>query len=401
MKVRLNDTAWILLSLYIPSALMSSGQGMVFPTIPVMATSFGVSVGVAAQVVTAGAVGRLAFLIPGGVMVDRLGRKPAMVIGSTMIAFGAVLTAVTPVFGLVLLAQFLSGAGGTLWQMAREIAAIDVVRADQRGRVMSGFMGMSSVGITLGPVLGGVLTDAFNFRAVFWVYTLLTIATLLVSLSIRETRAFRPARPGRIFDFGRLSEIEPYYRPTFIVLVFNTFTAMMRGTLINSILPLFVAAQLGFSTTEVGTLFGVYGLVNVLMIFPTGIISDKIGRKAAVVPSTIVATVAFVFFPFARDFPQLVGLCALVGIATGLALGTMATYTYDVIPEAARGRLQAMRRGLAEGGALGGPLIGGIVADAYTPGAAFLFFVPLQLTSALLMSFVAKESLRRRVLEAA
>jgi MFS family permease len=73
----------------------------------------------------------------------------------------------------------------------------------------------------------------------------------------------------------------------------------------------------------------------------------------------------------------------------------MATYTYDVIPEHARARLQALRRLVGEIGGIAGPLVGGVIADTASPAMAFWAFVPLQLIAALLITFLARESLRR------
>jgi MFS family permease len=73
----------------------------------------------------------------------------------------------------------------------------------------------------------------------------------------------------------------------------------------------------------------------------------------------------------------------------------MATYTYDVVPEHARARLQALRRVFADVGAIMGPALGGVIADASSPGAVFWAFVPLQLVAALLITFLARESLHR------
>ena len=71
----------------------------------------------------------------------------------------------------------------------------------------------------------------------------------------------------------------------------------------------------------------------------------------------------------------------------------MATYTYDVIPEHARARLQALRRVIADIGAVSGPVLGGAIADMASPGVAFWAFVPLQLTAGLAITFIARESL--------
>jgi MFS family permease len=392
-RLRLSDTGQVLLGLYGPAMIMSFGQGMVVPTIPAMAASFDVSAGLAAQLVTAGMLGRVLALLPTGQLIDRLGRKPVLVGGPLIVTVASGLTAIAPAFPLLLVAQFLSGVGTASWQVAREITAVDVVRPEQRGRMMSGFMGMNSVGTAVGPVLGGLITDWLGFRAVFWVYGLMGLFTLAVSLHIRETGHAGTHPPRRMLNIGRISEVDSYFRTTYIVLIFNTFVAMMRGALINTLIPLYVGLQLGHSSTEVGTLFAIYGLVNILMIAPTGVLSDTRGRKAVVVPSTYIATVVFVAFPLVSGNLELAVLAALTGVATGLALGTMATYTYDVIPEHARARLQTLRRLLGDVGGIMGPALGGAIAGVASPATAFWAFVPLQLISGLLITFMARESL--------
>jgi MFS family permease len=393
IKLQLGETGQVLLSLYGPTVVMSVGQAMVVPTIPTLASEFEVSVGLAAQLVTAGMLGRMAAVIPTGQLLDRYGRRPLLIGGPLLVAAASALTAVAPAFWMLLVAQFLTGLGGNAWTSARELAAIDVIRPEQRGRVMSGFFGMHSVGLAIGPVLGGLVTENLGFRAVFWVYALMNVFTFLVSLGIRETTHVRPAaRPG-LLNLGRLSEVEPYFRTTYVVLVYNTFVATMRSALIVSLIPLYIGIQLGHTATEIGSWFGLYGLVNVLMIGPTGMLLDKAGRKAVVVPSTYIATFVFLVFPIATGNLQLGILAVLTGLANGLALGTMATYTYDVIPEHARARLQALRRIIADVGAVSGPVLGGAIADFASPGAAFWAFVPLQLTAGLAITFIARESL--------
>ena len=393
MRLHLSDTGKVLLGLYGPAMIMSLGQGMVIPTIPALAATFEVSAGFAAQLVTAGMLGRAITLLPTGQLLDRYGRKPVLIGGPLLVAAASALTALAPVFPLLLLAQFLSGMGNSAWSMAREVAAVDVVRPEQRGRMMSGFMGMHSVGTAVGPVLGGLITDAFGFRAVFWAFGAMSLVPFFVGLALRETGKIRRPTGRGLLNVGRLSEVEPYFRTTYAVLIFNTFVAMMRQSLITSLIPLYIGLQLMHSSTEVGSWFGVYGLINILMIAPTGMLSDSRGRRAVVMPSTYIATVVFLVFPLANGMPQLLVLAGCMGIANGLALGTMATYAYDVIPEHARARLQALRRLFGDLGAVMGPLLGGTIADAASPGAAFWAFVPLQLGSGLLITFLARESL--------
>lgn len=394
--MRLGGTARIVLSIYVPSVLMGFGQGMILPTLPELATAFAVPATLAAQVVTAQFIGRTLFLFPAGFIVDRLGRKHALVIGPLMVVGGALMAIVTPWFGALLLAQAIVGAGDGLWSFGREVAAMEQVRPEQRGRMLTSFFGISSAGIAFGPVVGGILTDRLGFRAVYLLYAAFALAVLVIALGVSEARATgrTRARPPR--GFGSLREVDPYYRTTFVVLLFSTFAAMLRSTTVNSMLPIYVVAHLGLSTTDLGYVFGVVGLVSLLTIAPAGWASDTLGRKWATVPAAALGGASFLLYFLAHDMLGLSVASVALGISTGLATGSMTTFTYDIIPEEGRGRFQALRRSIGELGSFTGPVLGGVVAAAYHPGFAFLVFVPLHLASALLLALVARESLARR-----
>lgn len=158
-------------------------------------------------------------------------------------------------------------------------------------------------------------------------------------------------------------------------------------------LPVYAGSYLGFTPLEVGLLFSISGVFVFAMILPVGFILDKIGRKWATVPSTGLPALAYLLIPFSDTFLELAVLVSLTGIANGLSLGSIATSTYDVVPPAVRGRLQAARRTVAEIGGIGGPLVAGLLANAFNPGVPFLVYAPLILSSAVLLAMVARETL--------
>ncbi len=391
----------VVLSIYLPSVLMGFGQGMVLPTLPGLAIAFEVPAELAAQVITAQLIGRAGFLFPAGWIVDRLGRKHALVMGPLLLIAGALLTIAAPWFVAVLAAQVLVGAGDSLWSFGREVSAVEQLRPEQRGRVIGSFFGITSAGVALGPVVGGALTAWVGFRAVFLVYVVLALIVLAIALLVTPSRVrARPvvgthpsASPSR--RFGSLGEVDSEYRPTFVVLLFATFAAMLRSTTVQSMLPIYVVVHLGLTTTELGLVFGITGLVSLLTIAPAGVISDTLGRKAATVPAAALAAVSFVGYALAGDLLGLAIASVVLGLATGMATGAMTTFTYDIIPEEGRGRFQALRRSIGELGSFTGPLVGGLIAGATHPGVAFLAFAPLHLISALLLLLVARESLAR------
>jgi MFS family permease len=333
---------------------------MIVPALPVLARSFDISPGVAAQTMTALAMGRFAGMPVSGVVLDRLGTRAALTTGPAIACAAALFAGFTPWFGLILVLVFLLGIGESIWVIAREVAGIDLVPPQQRGRVLSGFHGINNLGLALGPLIGGLLTETIAFHAVFFAYGACAAVSVLLGVTVATDEAQptqMPASPvlsttswGIATLRQRLSgvrqlfhQIRPELRATYIVLVFATFTSFGHRVTTQSMLPLFAHSSLGLSPSEVGMLFTISGVSVFAMIFPAGFVIDKVGRKWATVPSTGIPAIAFLLIPFAQSFFQLAVLISFLGIANGLSLGSLATSTFDVVPASARGRLQALR----------------------------------------------------------
>ncbi|MDR7521911.1 MAG: MFS transporter [Armatimonadota bacterium] len=386
-----------LLGLYVPTLAVSFAQGMIFPAVPALAGHFGVSPGLAAQVVSAQMAGRMLALLPAGALVDRLGPWIVLLLGSIFIVAGGAGLLLAQAFWVVLLGQALAGAGSSLWTAGREIAGLGLVRADQRGRLMSGFFGLQTLGLAAGPVAGGLVVDAAGLRTLFALFAGVGVAVLAITLLLDRSAARPPARTAPLAAILHgWREIAPADRATYAVLVLATFAMNVYRTSLNSLLPVYAGASLGFPAARVGALFGIISLGVLVMIVPSGLVLDRVGRKWGAVPAVAVPAVAFAVLPLARTGPHLALLAAALGLASGLSLGSMSTFSYDVIPEHARGVLQAQRRLLGDLGGLAGPMAGGLLADAYGAEIAFLAYAPLLALAALLLAFGARETLVRR-----
>ncbi len=407
-----SPTARGLGNLYAGTLISGSGWAMVLPVTPVLVDHFGVSPGAAAQVVTTYALGRF-FGIPGaGVLVDRFGTRKMLIGGPGLVLLGALVGAVTPWFWPILLATFVVGIGDSLWALGREVAGIDLVRLDQRGRVLSGFHGMHSGALAIGPLLGGFLAEAIDFRATFVGFAALT--GIAVALGLFAHDAYAPqgapqaasqstegavrSGPGqRVRDFIDLfRQIEPGLRLSYWVFVLATFAGFTFRITLQSVLPLYADAELGLTPTQIGALFSVSGGVVFAMILPAGFVLDKLGRKWATVPSTFLPGVAFLLMPFVDTYAHVVALVGVMAVCNGLSLGSLAASTYDVLPNHVRGRLQAFRRTVAEVGGVGAPLLGGLLLNTVGPTAPFIAYAPVLLIAGLLLAFATRETLVKR-----
>ena len=119
-------------------------------------------------------------------------------------------------------------------------------------------------------------------------------------------------------------------------------------------------------------------------------------RSWASAPAALLWAAGFLILPFAEGLLVLAVVMVLLGVANGTSMGSMTTYTLDIVPAHARGQLQAFRRTVGEVGSIIGVPISGVVATVSQPSTAFFVWVPLFLVSGLLIMFVAKEGLPKR-----
>lgn len=404
-----NPTVRGLSALY-AGTFLSGAWAMIIPTIPVLATQFGVSAGGAAQIVTAFAIGKFIGTVVAGVLLDRMGTRVALVSGPLLACAAALSVLWAPSLSLILLLALLIGGADSLWGSAREVAGIDLSHRSQRGRVVSSLHGVYTIGAAFSPFIGGSLTDRFGFEAAFAGYAVASAISVPLGFLVPDSPL--PPAPDKprggaqgwnlvvvtkrlhaLKDLYR--EIHPDLRPTYCALVFATLANQSQRVIVQSMLPLYAVYYLQLTPTQVGMLFTISGMIVFVMIIPAGFLMDRVGRKWCTVPSTGLPALIFLLIPMTGNFTHLAVLLGIVGVAQGLSLGSLATSTYDVVPAHARGRLQAVRRTIAELGSSAAPLLGGYLANAFNPGVPFLVYAPLLLLSATLLAIVGKETLER------
>ncbi len=388
---------------------LSGAWAMIIPVIPVIAREFEVSPGAAAQIVTAFAIGKFVGTVIGGILLDRMGTRAAL-IGAPLVASVASLAAVwAPWLSVILALVLVIGAADSLWSSAREIAGIDLASLNQRGRIMSSLHGTYNMGAAVCPFVGGWLTDTFSYKAAFLGYAVATAMSVgLGFVRPEKPTSFTERHVNPIKDRGSKSlrhrfrslgelfrEIRPDLRSTYLILVVATLASQSQRLLVQSILPLYAGYFLKLSPTQIGMLFSISGVIVFAMIVPAGFVMDRVGRKWCTVPSTGIPALIFVLIPLTTSFTQLSILVGLAGLAQGLSLGSIATSTYDVVPSHVRARLQAVRRTVAELVSGVAPVLGGYLANTYNPGIPFLVYAPLLLFSAVLLGVFGKETLDR------
>jgi MFS family permease len=142
-----------------------------------------------------------ALMIPGGKLTDKYGRKRCFMVGLVVYAIGAVLSAVSPGLGLLILGNsILEGIGTALLiPPVYILTTLLFTEVTSRARAFGVISALGGIGAAAGPLIGGLITSAISWRAAF-IFQALVIA-VIVWLS-RKIKDPLPADPTRPFDTG-------------------------------------------------------------------------------------------------------------------------------------------------------------------------------------------------------
>lgn len=115
-------------------------------------------------------------LFPGGRLVDRLGARWVALIGLGFFAVGAALGAVVSDLTLLSLTRVLQGVGAGLVSPAALAGAVSGFPPERRGTALGIWGASAGMANLAGPLLGGILTVAFGWRAAWWALVPLALA---------------------------------------------------------------------------------------------------------------------------------------------------------------------------------------------------------------------------------
>jgi len=160
----------VIFPVYVPHFLLAFCTGMIVPILPVFAKSFDISYSFVGIVLAADGLGRLLGDLPSAVILNRIGRKLAMIFGVSIVAICGAALFIAPSIYIVFILRLIGGAGGSLWNISRYAYLTDITSPSQRGRTISIFGGVSRIGSAFGPAVGGVIAAWTTLQGPFLLF---------------------------------------------------------------------------------------------------------------------------------------------------------------------------------------------------------------------------------------
>lgn len=355
------------------------GFGLVIPTLPLYAKSFGASPTVITLLSASFSLMQLICAPLWGRLSDRVGRRPVL----ALTAFGAAIAYV--IFGLgtalwvLFVARAAAGAFGGSISAAQAYIA-DVTTPETRGRGMAVIGAAFGLGFTIGPALGGLAAHGFGPTAPYFIAAGLALVNgvwILAALPEPARHAHRPPR-------GLASYADALRTPrlAFYILIFFFVTYAFAH--VESAFVLFTADRLGFGERENGLSFMLIGLT--LTVMQGGVVRPLIARHGPVrliVVGTIICAVGTALTPAAASWWHVIPICVLTACGNALYTPSLTTALSLATPGDRQGEMLGVAQSASALGRVVGPASAGLLFQYAGPAwpfvlsAAVLFVIGL------------------------
>jgi EmrB/QacA subfamily drug resistance transporter len=362
-----------------------------------------------------------ALLVPAGGVADLLGRRRVFLAGIGLFAVTSVLCALAPTWELLVAARVLQGIGAAIVVPASLALLLPLFPPERRAAGVGIWGASAALAAAIGPPLGGLIVEVADWRWIFLINVplaaavaiagargldesrdesatrlpdlagsaLAAVALGLLALALVEgngwgwtsaatlsafagsalgiaavvVRCLRHPRP--IVD-PALMRIPSFRNGTLGTLLFAAaFFSMILGNI------LFMTGVWGYSVLEAGLAVAPGPLASALIAGPAGVLADRVGHRAVIVPGTVVYALGLLVLRGAGLEPDYVGTWlpgqVLVGIGIGLAFPTLgAAAAADVPPERFGVAAAVTGAGRQLGAVLGTALLIAIVGEPQT-----------------------------------
>jgi MFS family permease len=350
------------------------GFGIVIPLLPFYVRSMGGSAEVVGvllgsfsltQVVATPILGRLS---------DRHGRRRVIVTSLAGNVLSMVIFAIAAERGVLpwlFVSRILAGAtAGNL--AACQAAVADVTdgasRAAGMGRIGAGI----GLGLVIGPVLGSALSGIRPMAPPLAAAALALVDLVGVALLMPETRPAAPA-DAAVTARDRRSLAQAIADPSIVSVMGLYFLTFLCMSSIQVALPLFVNVRLGWNENQVGHVFGLYGLMALLMQGgAVGALSRRFGAAQVLVAGAVCLGVGMGAIAEASAPALLLVGVALTGIAVGLTSPTLATIASQHAGRERQGVILGVAQSTGGAARTVGPVWNGVLYTRLGPAAPFI-----------------------------
>ncbi len=351
-----------------------TGVGIVVPLLPVYAHDLGAKGTYVALIFGAFSLSRTFFLPYFGNLSDAKGRKPFIVIG--LLAYTLIAVAflfLESVEGLILL-RFIQGIASAMVMPVVQAYVGEISPFGKEGLIMGLFNTSLYAGLSIGPLIGGVLNDHVNIDAAFACMGVLALLGFLWSLIFLPPRESEPAMSKSSSSMIQLfrSMGHTLKDRNFAGLFAFRFAHTCCIGVIWGFLPVFADVQFALSSSAIATLIMLSVLISGITQVPMGYLADRFNRRHFVNIGGLIVGAAMASYTWADGFSYLFIITIIFGIGGGCCMpALMAIGVQYGSRKKSMGSVMALLTMAHSLGMLLGSLLAGVMMDFFDLRTAF------------------------------
>jgi MFS family permease len=344
--------------------------------LPLIGAEFGLSYSQIGLIMTCKYIASAVANVPGGVLVDTVGRK-GLLMGVSLfwIGFPYLLIGFTNSYVALLACVALVGFGNSLWHPTA-IPTLGRRYPERKGLVLSVHGMGGNVGDAVAPIVIGAALSVFTWREVVMLNVVpgVVVAALLF-VFLGSMRLGSKQAGAQTQSFGAyLAGLKDLLASRSLVLLStgSAFRTMTQSALLT-FLPVYLAHEMGYSPFWVGACLFALQAAGFAASPVAGHLSDRMGRKQILMTSMGASALVLAAMGLSGGSPLFVALVAVLGFFLYATRPVIQAWMLEATPKNMGGSSIGVLFGAqAVGGALG-PLAGGMVADRFGLLAAFYF----------------------------
>ena len=392
----------VLIAMCVLISINQLGFGSVIPVLPLYAQSFGVAASAIGMAVAIYGLARFFVAVPSGQLSDRLGRRPTLAMGGVISALGSFWCAAATGYPEFMVARFVSGAGAGIILTTGQVVLADISTPERRGRIISIYQGCFLFAVGIGPLPGGLLASHFGLAAPFQAYGVASLLAMLVAwFAVKETRGLGHGGSGQgaavTISYVRQLKLLMGQVGFVLVSVVSLTNSVIRTGGLFTVIPVFAVLRLSLNVAEIGFGMALGSVAGVIAAYPSGVLVDRFGRKAVIVPATLITGLSMLLFMISPSYVWFVVSCVVWGVAASIGGTAPAAYAADSAPPGMNAAAMSAFRMVGDLGYVIGPIFLGFLVDVQGPQTALLAAAAISVLAAYLFLKYAPETYRSKL----
>lgn len=354
--------------------------GIIIPILPAYLVSIGEG-GMAAGLMIAIFAGAQFVMSPiAGKWADQVGRRKMIIAGLSGLTISMFVFYLSDSIWVLYLSRVIGGVGAALLIPAIFAYVADITTMDQRAKGNSYISAAMSLGIVIGPGIGGFLAD-YDLKLPLLVSAMVSLVSVVFSIIVlKESREVSPETVGPLKQEPMLKKLaqsvhKPYFIPLIITLVMS-FGLMAY----ESVLGLFVDNQFQATPKQIAVMITSTGIVSVVMQL---LVVERLVRRfgEGIILNVFIAVTAVCFFLslFASTYVLFFMITLVVFLSTSILRPVLNTLISKLAGNE-QGFAMGMNNAYMSIGNVIGPLLAGVLYDVNILYPFVLGFVVLGIT---------------------